>query len=443
MADPADTALVPSCPGRSTSATLGSFAGGRTEGWALPAGMDSMATPIRAQAGARAYAATSEAPMTEHRYGLGDRGPAVAEIRTKLVQLGILPAIAEAAGHVDAPFDESVDQAVRQFQQRRGLTANGVVDAETYRVLDEARWRLGDRLLSYTAGHLLTGDDVATLQRRLMELGFEVDRVDGMYGPSTEHAVREFQHSVGAPADGTCGPATFKALARLSPIVTGGRADALRESERIHRSGPRLPGKVVVIDPGHGGADRGCSANGLSEAEIAFDLACRIEGRLEATGVRVYLSRGRDASPDEATRARFANETSADLVVSLHVDEHPNPHASGVATYYYGTAGHEDDIPSTLGERFAGLVQREIVARTDLRDCHTHAKTWDLLRYTRMPAVRIELGYVTNPSDAARISDPGFRDVVAEAIVVAVQRVYLPPEMDAPTGVLQLGELIR
>ena len=128
--------------------------------------------------------------------------------------------------------------------------------------------------------------------------------------------------------------------------------------------------------------------------------------------------------------------------MSLHVDEHRNPEASGVATYYYGTS-HGDAMRSTLGERFAGLVQREVVARTDLRDCRTHAKTWDLLRYTKMPAVRMELGYVTNESDAIRIADPGFRDVVAEAIVVAVQRVYLPPDMDAPTGVLQLGELIR
>ncbi|MEQ7010385.1 N-acetylmuramoyl-L-alanine amidase [Actinopolymorpha sp. B17G11] len=381
--------------------------------------------------------------MAEHRYGLGNRGPAVAEIRSKLTQLGLLAATPDQDLDPGAAvFDESVDRAVRQFQQQRGLTANGVVDAETYRVLDEARWRLGDRLMSFQAGHLQIGDDVATLQQRLLELGFGVDRVDGVYGPSTERAVKEFQRSVGAPPDGTCGPATFKALARLSPIVTGGRADALRESERIHRAGPQLPGKVVVIDPGHGGVDRGCFSHGLSEAEIAFDLASRIEGRLAATGVRVFLTRGRDTSPDEAERARFANETRGDLVVSLHVDEHPSPEAGGVATYYYGTVG-DDDMRSTLGERFAGLVQREVVARTDLRDCRTHAKTWDLLRYTKMPAVRIELGYVTNAGDALRLSDPGFRDVVAEAIVVAVQRVYLPPDMDSPTGVLQLGQLIR
>jgi N-acetylmuramoyl-L-alanine amidase len=58
-----------------------------------------------------------------------------------------------------------------------------------------------------------------------------------------------------------------------------------------------------------------------------------------------------------------------------------------------------------------------------------------------MPAVRIDVGYLTNPDDAARLSDPGFRDTVAEAVVVAVQRVYLDADHDPETGVLRLSEL--
>ncbi|HEX5771172.1 MAG TPA: N-acetylmuramoyl-L-alanine amidase, partial [Nocardioidaceae bacterium] len=138
-------------------------------------------------------------------------------------------------------------------------------------------------------------------------------------------------------------------------------------------------------------------------------------------------------------RADFANRTQANVLVSLHVDAANNPDASGVATYFYGLDSR--GIRSTVGERFASLVQREIVARTDLADLRTHAKTWDLLRRTRMPAVRIDVGYITNPGDAARLADPAFRDVVAEAVVVAVQRVYLTPETDSKTGVLRLSEL--
>jgi N-acetylmuramoyl-L-alanine amidase len=60
-----------------------------------------------------------------------------------------------------------------------------------------------------------------------------------------------------------------------------------------------------------------------------------------------------------------------------------------------------------------------------------------------MPAVRVEVGYLSNPDDAARLADPTSRDILAEAIVIAVQRVYLPRETDVPTGVLQLRDLAR
>ena len=121
------------------------------------------------------------------------------------------------------------------------------------------------------------------------------------------------------------------------------------------------------------------------------------------------------------------------------MNRHASTTASGVATYYYGSDefGHY----SMVGEKLADLVQREVCARTDLVDCRVHAKNWDLLRRTRMPAVRIEAGYLTNRGDAARLADPSFRDVIAEAVVVAVQRVYLDPDSDAETGVLRFSEL--
>ncbi|WP_129664404.1 N-acetylmuramoyl-L-alanine amidase [Phytoactinopolyspora endophytica] len=377
--------------------------------------------------------------MTAVRYRLGDTGPAISEIRTKLTLLRLLD---DTAPGPDV-FDEDVDRAIRQFQQERGLTVTGVVDATTYRVLDEARWRLGDRLLSYVVANPQSGDDVMALQRRLSELGFDVGQVDGVFGSRTGDAVRELQRNVGLAADGTCGPSTFKALGRLAPLVTGGRPDSLRASELLRRAGKRLPGKVVVIDPGHGGSDVGNTGHGLEEAKVVEDLAARIEGRLTATGVEAYLTRGpgSDVELDETARARFANETGANLMVSLHVDAHPNPDASGVATFYYG--GDRPGTMSAIGEQFAGLIQREIVARTDLINCRCHSKTWDLLRHTTMAAVRIELGYITNERDAARLSDPEFRDVVAEAVVVAVQRVYLPSGEDAPTGVLHLRDLAQ
>jgi N-acetylmuramoyl-L-alanine amidase len=357
----------------------------------------------------------------------------VAEIRSRLATLGLVD-----ADPGNEEFDEDLDRAVRAFQQQRGLSVDGIVGVNTYRTLEEARWRLGDRLLTFVAGNLLAGDDVHALQQRLLDLGFKVGKIDGRFGHRTEQAVRDFQRNIGVPADGTCGPATLKALSRLTPRVQGGRPNALRAEERIRREGPQLTGKVVVIDPSVG--EFADPALRLRADAIAVDLARRIEGRLVATGVQAFLTNTGGAGPStEAQRAEFANRAEAHLCISVQVDAAESADAAGVSTYFYGSEAH--GVASSVGERFAGLVQREIVARTDLADLRSHAKTWDMLRRTRMPAVRIDVGYLTNPGDAARLSDPTFRDVVAEAVVVAVQRVYLDPDSDSPTGRLRLSEL--
>jgi N-acetylmuramoyl-L-alanine amidase len=375
-------------------------------------------------------------------FRLGDSGPAVAQITGLLERIGLLDD--GAAGDLDqlaeAPqFDARVELAVRTFQQQRGLTVDGAVGPLTFRRLDEARWRLGDRILTHLAGNLLVGDDVYTLQRRLLDLGFGVGRVDGYFGPETEAGVREFQRNFGIPPDGTCGPATLKALTRLSPMVKGGAPNALRAQEHIREAGPHLGGKVVVIDVGRG--HNLPDEYAATSDSILHDLAQRVEGRLVATGVQAFLTTPRWAPTpgEEADRAAFANRTGADLFLSLALDTSGNPDACGVSTYFFGDADHE--TWSSAGERFAGLVQREIVARSDLVDLRWHPKTWDLLRGTRMPAIRLDVGYLTNVGDVERLRDPDFRDVLAEAVVVAVQRFYLSPETDAHTGVLRVSEI--
>ncbi|HEV7825910.1 MAG TPA: N-acetylmuramoyl-L-alanine amidase [Mycobacteriales bacterium] len=369
----------------------------------------------------------------------GDRGPAAAEVRSTLVVLGLLEAGAVAD---DAVFDGACELALREFQQGRGLTADGVVGAETWRALVAARWRLGDRVLTWSVTDPLVGDDVHTLQERLLEMGYDVGRADGVFGSRTSAALSAFQREVGVPADGTFGPTTMRALRQLGRRVVGGSPQLLRETLLLHHTGPALVGKRIVIDPGHGGTDRGVVvADGMlqwSESDLVYDLAARLEGRLSALGVRADLTRGRDTGAADRDRAAFANASGADLLVSLHLDGHRNPQASGVATYFYGTGS---GVSSSVGERLAHLVQREVVVRTGMLDGRTHYKTWELLRLTRMPAVRVEAGYLTSPVDRARLVDPSFRDAIAEAILVAVQRVFLPTDADVATGSLKMSAL--
>lgn len=365
---------------------------------------------------------------------IGDRSDTVALIANTLVRLGFLQVASDL-------FDEKLTQGIKAFQQERGLTATGLINQITQRALEEARWRLGDRVLSLTTPELIRGDDVATLQERLIQMGFNCGKVDGVYGSATELAVKEFQKSVGVVVDGKCGPSTLIALMRLIKTVSGGAPSQLRESTKHSVRSPALANKVVVIDPSWGGQFLGESNHGVVESEVVFDVAQRLEGRLLALGVNVVLTRSANNSPLEKERIQTANSVNADLVIALKVDNYKNEKASGVATYYYGRDAQ--GVHSVVGQRFANLLQREICARTDLQNCRTHGKSWDLLRLIAAPTVRIDLGYLSNPQDAKRLASSEFRDLLAEAMIVAIQRLYLSVEDDAKTGTLRVSDLRR
>ncbi len=338
----------------------------------------------------------------------GDEGAAVAEVRARLAQLGLC-ADTDADPEV---FDGELDRAVRAFQQERGITVDGIVGPHTFRRLEEARWQLGDRVLSYAPGHLMAGDDVTELQRRLNQLGFAAGRADGLFGVETDAAMREFQKGVGVNADGTCGPDSFRAFDRLVRTISGGNAATLREHVTLSELRTGVADKVVVIDPGD-----------IVDAALCHSIAVRVEGRLAAVGTQVLLTRPAHLDPrvpvtDDHARAQFANEVGADLVLSLHVNRVESPLPNGLVTFYFGDPRGGAHSPS--GRVLAERVQQEVQARTDLLDCHTHPRTWDMLRMTRMPAVRVELGYLSNEADARRLTSQAFQDTVAEGLAAAV-----------------------
>jgi len=241
----------------------------------------------------------------------GDRGDVVTAVTNTLHRLGLIAAPTDL-------FSEEVASAVRAFQQERGLRVTGEIDVGTHAAIEEARWKLGDRSLKVDSP-LMRGDDVAALQSRLIDMGFNPGRVDGIFGPTTESAVKEFQKSVGVKIDGICGPGTVMSLMRLMRTVTGGAPTQLRDQAIREKRGPALADKVIVLDP----SSRG------DIAEIVYDIAQKIEGRLIALGVSVFLSRSSQSTPSEAERIALANSTDADLVISLSVDKYPNDKAEG------------------------------------------------------------------------------------------------------------------
>ena len=382
---------------------------------------------------------------------MGDSSARVAEVRSTLARLGLLDDFEGDVGEwnrrrfsqSEMYFDEELSTTLKAFQQSRGILPSGEIDNITLRELRHASYTLGARALSYQPNQILVGDDVSQLQKQLQELGFYSGRIDGHFGPDTHVALTNYQLNYGIQDDGVCGPETLHALSLLGRRITGGSTQAIREREVVRMAGPRLTGKRVVIDPNidvenmtriHGPYGE------ITEEEILWDLASRVEARMIAAGMETIMSRPRGDNPSAKARADLANSFEADLMVSLQLDRYQNEKANGVATFYFGS---EQGASSMTGEMLSGFIQREIVARTQLGNCYNHGRTWELLRMTQMPSVEIVLGYVTNPHDMSIITDPTQRDAIAEAIVVAVKRLYLLEQDNKPTGTYSFTELLR
>ena len=383
---------------------------------------------------------------------VGDKSTRVAEARATLARLGKL---SDYTGDLsdwkkqkytdsDKVFDEALAEALKAFQQSRGIVPSGNIDDLTLRELRHASYSLGARVLSYQPNNELVGDDVSQLQRQLQELGFYHNRVDGHFGENTHAALAEYQLNYGLQDDGVCGPATIRALSLLGRRITGGSAHNIQERERVRNAGPKLAGKRVVIDPTLGGDNTGRVVKGrygeITEEEILWDLAQRIEGRMIAAGMETIISRTKSDDPSVQDRVELANGFGADLIISLACDEYPNEKGNGVASFYFGT---EYGNSSLIGETLSGFIQREISARTPLGNNRNHGRTWDLLRLTHMPVVQVVLGYLTNPGDVAVLTNPSRRDDIAEAIVVAVKRLYLLDDDNAKTGTFKFAELLK
>jgi N-acetylmuramoyl-L-alanine amidase len=377
-----------------------------------------------------------------------DTSRRVVALRERLLRAGISMAYL-APDQVNDPtvFDDHVDAAVRTFQQNRGLMVDGVAGPETLRALGEAQYNLGDRPMFWQQGLDYTrGDDVSELQRQLSYLGFYYGHIDGEFGERTHLAVRELQQNLGLEPTGVADAPLIGAMTRVNRSISPSQAFSLRDYERLNQASAALKGRVVCLTAGSGTsfqspvADK-ASGRPLTERLVASDVMRRVESILSGLGAEVTVVA---AEPEKAVdnRVQLIRQASPSLSISINCDSLDQPLANGVSAFYWGKP-ETGEIRSPIGHRAAELILKEVLARTTATDLGIHGRSWDILRLTSIPSIQLDIGYLSNPDEAGRLADPVFRQVLADAIVIAIQRLYLLEEDDEPTGTLALDDVLR
>ena len=183
----------------------------------------------------------------------------------------------------------------------------------------------------------------------------------------------------------------------------------------------RIKEKIVVIDPGHGGSERGATyPDGaeenaqIKEKDLNLDISLKLYKMLKDAGINVYMTRKDDSSFDLYSRGDFANKLNASLLISVH-NNAGNSWEHGSMALYNPTV--YDKSYGISSERLAQIVQQEMLKNLETNDRGVWKRpNLAVLNNAKMPAVIAEVAYITNEPDRLRLMETSFRSKAAEAL---------------------------
>ncbi|MDX2064794.1 MAG: N-acetylmuramoyl-L-alanine amidase [Fimbriimonadaceae bacterium] len=184
----------------------------------------------------------------------------------------------------------------------------------------------------------------------------------------------------------------------------------------------KVDGKLIVVDPGHGGHDSGARAGTAYEKNLALTISRALAKELEASGARVMMTRDDDRFIPLTERAELANSNRADLFISVHINSSPGGKTSGSITFFHG--------PSATKELLARCIQAELAKIDGIpsigtwSDKRIYQSGFAVLRHSKMPGVLLELGFINHPRDRARMLKPDYPAAVAKAVTQGI-KVFL------------------
>ena len=192
--------------------------------------------------------------------------------------------------------------------------------------------------------------------------------------------------------------------------------------------------KVVYLDAGHGGYDPGASYFGISEKSLTLAIQSRVKAKLESEGYQVVTTRTSDTYVDLTDRSRAANASESDIFVSIHINASGSSAAQGIETYYYqpyaeypsriNATYHANPTRLSMSDTLANAIQSSLINATGAQNQGVKHQTFAVLRETTAPAVLLELGFLSNPQEAARLNTSAYQETLANAIVAAIKSYY-------------------
>ncbi|RIL72228.1 cell wall amidase [Staphylococcus devriesei] len=183
------------------------------------------------------------------------------------------------------------------------------------------------------------------------------------------------------------------------------------EADASKKENP-LKNKVIVLDPGHGGNDQGASSNTSKkslEKKYTLKTAKELKKALEKAGAKVKLTRSDDSYVSLEDRKQ-----DGDAFISIHNDALDSPNANGATVYWF------KDNQETLAETLSASIEKKSL----LSNKGARQENFQVLRQTNKPAVLLELGYISNPTDEVMITDQLHRQVVEEAVVDGLKQYF-------------------
>lgn len=173
---------------------------------------------------------------------------------------------------------------------------------------------------------------------------------------------------------------------------------------------------TVILDPGHGGHDRGAAIGYVYEKHLALDTARRVQQLLSSAGLRVIMTRSRDVFIPLSGRSAIGNSRSDAIFVSIHYNYNRSGSGHGLETFYCYNAGY------TL----AAYIQAYMIKETGLGNRGVKHANFHVIRATtKSPAVLVECGFVSNRSERSAMMEGAYRERIAEGIakgIIAYQR---------------------